>query len=97
MTGTIIGAAVLTAMLGLASAAFAQQRNTQGMSMLEHHDTGGMDMQAMMTQCAQMRRQMRPGTRMTPEMQRMMTQCDAMDRQMGTSTSSGAPPATRNR
>jgi hypothetical protein len=95
MTATRISATTLALMLAAASAAFAQQRNTQGMNM-QDHGMGGMDMQTMMNQCAQMRRQMKPGARMTPDMQRMMTQCDQMDRRMG-ATSGGAPPATRNR
>lgn len=48
--------------------------------------SSGMDMQTMMAQCADMRRQMQPGAAMAPNMQQMMTQCDQMDRMHG-----GAP------
>jgi len=95
MIRTQVCSAALAIVLALAPTAFAQQRNTQGMDMHDH-DMGGMNMQTMMNQCAQMRRQMKPGAPMTADMQRMMTQCDEMDRQMG-GTSDGAPPATRNR
>lgn len=87
--------ATLTLTLALAPAAFAQQGNMQGMTM-QGHNMGGMDMQATMNQCAQMRQQMRPGTRMSPDMQRMMSQCDQMDRQMG-NMPGGAAPRARTR
>jgi hypothetical protein len=48
--------------------------------------SSGKDMQTMMAQCADMRRQMQPGAAMAPNMQQMMTQCDQMDRMH-----SGAP------
>jgi hypothetical protein len=92
--------------LALSPAALAQQGNMPGMNMqgqggggmnMPGHNSGDMDMQTMMNKCAQMRRQMKPGARMTADMQRMMTQCDEMDRQMGASPSDAAPPATRNR
>ncbi len=55
-------------------------------------------MQQAMNQCAQMRKQMKPGMRMTPDMQTMMTQCDQMDRQMmGTPSSTDKAPRTRTR
>lgn len=81
--------------ISLASPVFAQnnrQTNTPGQTM------GGMDMQQAMNQCVQMRQQMKPGMRMTPDMQTMMTQCDQMDRQMmGTPSSADSAPRTRTR
>lgn len=45
--------------------------------------SSGMDMQAMMTHCADMRRQARPGTAVAPDIRQMMAQCDQMDRMHG--------------
>ncbi len=88
-----IAAALLSA--SLASPVFAQsnrQTNTPGQTM------GGMDMQEAMNQCAQMRQQMKPGMRMTPDMQTMMNRCDQMERQMmGTPSSTDNAPRTRTR
>ncbi|MBS0640895.1 MAG: hypothetical protein JSS43_13540 [Proteobacteria bacterium] len=80
-------------------AALAQQQaapNSQNMPMHGHDmgNMGNMNMQDMMTHCAQMRQQAKAGTAMTPDMRNMMAQCDQMDRQMGTQ---GGPPAPQNR
>lgn len=93
MTKAVVYTAAL--ILALAPTAFAQQANTQGMHM-QGHNMGGMDMRAMMNQCAQMRQQMRPGARMTSDTQRMMAQCNQMDQQMGAMPgSSGNQARTR--
>jgi hypothetical protein len=93
MTKAVVYAIAL--MLALAPAAFAQQANTQGTHM-QGHNMGGVDMQAMMNRCAQMRQQMRPGARMTSDTRRMMAQCDQMDQQMGAMPdSSGHQERTR--
>ncbi len=74
-----------------------------GMSGMQGHDMQGMDMQAMMKQCADMRQQMAQGTHQnTPDMSQMMAHCDEMDRSMGSmpgmgSSTSTAPAATRTR
>jgi hypothetical protein len=96
MTKYLFGVASFGLALTLSPAAFAQQGNMPGMNM-PGHTSGGMDMQAMMNQCSQMRQQMKPGARMTADMQRMMTQCNEMDRQRGASSSGTAPSATRSR
>ena len=101
-------ALALAALLALPIAVRAQQGGMQtmpGMTMPGHGTagsaTGGMgNMQAMMNQCARMRRGMAQGTMTNaPDMNRMMAQCDQMDRQMGDGTSSTAPmpSATRSR
>jgi hypothetical protein len=89
----LAGACLLVLTLG--PAALAQQGSPQ-MNM-QGHGMGGMDMQTMMNQCAQMRQQMRPGARMTPDMQTMMQQCDQMDRQMGSTSGSAPAPRVRTR
>lgn len=61
------------------------------------HDMPGMDMQTMMTQCADMRRRMKPGAKMTPDMQKMMSQCDEMDKSMSAPAQPYTPPADRRR
>ena len=88
-------AAALLLILTLGPAALAQQNSPQ-MNM-QGHGMGGMDMQTMINQCAQMRQQMRPGARMTADMQRMMQQCDQMDRQMGSTSGSAPAPRVRTR
>lgn len=107
-------AALLSALGFLPSACAEQSRPSanQGMSgmsgMQEHampgHAMGGQDMQAMMAQCADMRRQMGQGSHPNrPDMAQMMARCDAMDRSMsgmpgmGTTGSAPAPAATRSR
>jgi hypothetical protein len=81
------GLAVLAA-TGLAACAPQQQTRPaaasgQGMSGVQGHSMAGMDHQAMMAQCADMRRQVQQGGRLTPDMQQMMAHCDQMDRSMG--------------
>ena len=97
--------------IGLFPAACAQpssQSGMQGMSGMQGqsttgtqgHSMPGMDMQTMMNQCADMRRQMAQGTHQnTPDMNQMMAQCDAMDRSMGSMPGMGstAPADTRSR
>lgn len=61
------------------------------------HDMPGMDMPTMMGQCAQMRQQMKPGARMSPDMQATMRQCDGMDRQMGSGSATPDAPRTHTR
>ena len=53
--------------------------------------SASMNMQGMMAQCADMRRQMRPGAAMTPDMRQMIIQCDQMDAMHG----GAARPMTR--
>ncbi len=61
----------------------SQVSPNQGMSGMQGHSMGGMDHQAMMTHCAQMRQSVQQGARLSSDMQQMMTQCDQMDRSMG--------------
>jgi hypothetical protein len=61
------------------------------------HDMPGMDMQSMMKQCTEMRKQMKPGAAMTPDMQKMMSQCDVMDKSMTVPEQPYTPPAERRR
>ncbi len=80
-----------------------------GMSGMQGHDMSGhimtqeQDMQTMIAQCSDMRRQMAQGTHPnTPGMAQMMAHCDEMDRSMGSmpgvgSGSAAAPAATRAR
>ncbi len=62
-----------------------------------------MDMDAMMAQCAQMRRDMKPDAPMTADMRKTMADCDAMDKEMmgdkGMTAPAQpyAPPAERSR
>jgi hypothetical protein len=75
----------------------------QGHNMPGHTMMQGQDMQTMMAQCSDMRRQMAQGTHPnTPGMAQMMAHCDEMDRSMGSipgmgSGSTAAPAATRSR
>lgn len=85
-----INGIVLVLALWLSAPGYAQTGGSQNQP---GHVMPGMDMQAMMTQCAQMRQQMRPNSKLTPYMQRMMTQCDEMDAQMN--SASGTPSGTR--
>lgn len=87
--------------IGSLPLACAQPSNQSGM---QGRSTQSADMQTMMNQCADMRRQMAQGTHPnTPEMAQMMRQCDEMDRSMGSMPAMGspastaAPPATRSR
>lgn len=80
-------AAVVMVSLGLALGACAQQprpmATAPSMDAMQGRSMAGMDMQTMMTHCAQMRQQMRAGSPMGADMRGMMAQCDQMDRQMG--------------
>ena len=84
--GAAFGLALLIAVPAFAQSSGSRSPSGQAMS--------SMDMQAMANQCAQMRRQMQSGSKMTPDMQRMMTQCDEMDAQMNASSRS---PGTHQR
>ena len=53
------------------------------MAGMDHSNMQGMDMNTMMSQCAQMRRGTRPGMAVSADMRQMMAQCDEMDRSMG--------------
>ncbi len=79
-----LAAAVLFSFGGAALAQQRQGGQMQNMPGMDHSQTQGMDMKAMMAQCAQMRQQMRPGMAMSADMRQMMSQCDQMDRSMGT-------------
>jgi hypothetical protein len=62
----------------------------------QDHAMSGMDMQAMRDQCAQMRGQMQPGSRMSPDMQAVMRRCDDMDAQTDGTRGNPTPrPRTR--
>ena len=61
------------------------------------HDMPSMDMQTMMTQCADMRKQMKPGAKVTPDMRKMMSQCGEMDKSMTAPAQPYTPPADRRR
>lgn len=63
------------------SALAPAQAPAQGM---QGHSMSGMNHQAMMAHCAEMRGQMRQGQRMSADMQQMMAECDRMNRSMGT-------------
>jgi len=54
-----------------------------GMAGMDHSNMQGMDMNTMMTHCAQMRQGMRPGMAMSADMRQMTAQCDQMDASMG--------------
>jgi hypothetical protein len=94
MTKTFRNCGVALALaLVVAAPVYAQSGGSRSQS--DH--APGMDMQAMTGQCAQMRRQMQAGSRMSPDMQAMMRQCDQMDAQMNSTSGnpSGARPRTR--
>jgi hypothetical protein len=57
----------------------------------------GMDMPTMMKQCADMRKNMKPGAAMTRDMQKMMSECDEMDKSMTAPEQPYVPPADRRR
>ena len=54
----------------------------RGSGGMNHSTMAGMDMNAMMAHCAQMRQDVRPGQAASPDMRRMMSECDQMDRGM---------------
>jgi hypothetical protein len=91
---TKLYAAALALSFAFTPAAFAQQGDMRGMNM-QGQGTGGMDMQAMMNRCAQMRQQMQHGAKMTTDLQRLVAQCDQMDKEMGNMGNTG--PAQRTR
>lgn len=70
--------------------------NMQGMGKMPGMSGGSStDMAAMMKHCAQMKAQMKSGTKVSPDMQPMMAKCNAMDRSMGATTK--APDDTLSR
>lgn len=84
----------------------APMQGMSGMSGMDHmsgmNNMSGSDHMAMMTQCADMRRQMAQGTHQnTPGMAQMMQHCDEMDRSMGAmpmgQANTPAPASTRSR
>lgn len=80
-------------------AAMPAAPGTGGMTGMDHSrmpgmSQAGMDHNAMMAHCAEMRQGMRPGMAMTADMRQSMAQCDQMDRSMG---GSATPPARRGR
>jgi hypothetical protein len=91
------------ASLGLSMTAHARQQpgmsnmpgmsgtSMQGMNAMSANGMAGMDMPAMMKQCARMQQDMAVGKPMTPAMQPMMRQCDRMKGAMQ------APAATEDR
>ena len=84
--------------LGLVQAACAPK--PAQLPAMAAHTMPDMDMQGMMSQCADMRRQMAQGTHPNmPDMASMMAHCDAMDHSMPMPSSgpSAAPAATRSR
>jgi len=71
---------------GFAGAAHAQQRQgtpMQNMPGMNQSRGQGMDMNAAMARCAQVRQQTRPGVAVSAETQRTLAQCGQMDRSMG--------------
>ncbi len=97
-----------TAVLGLATCAHAQEGGDMsampGMQMKPQagaiKDTGnmkGMDMDAMMQRCDDMRQKMKSGKPMSADEQKMMPACDDMDRSMTMPAQPYVPPAERNR
>jgi hypothetical protein len=100
MTTTSKLAAALAAALTITPVAYAQQGGMRGMNTMPGGAMPGMNMQSMMNQCTQMRRQMRPGAAVPANMQQMVAQCDQMDRQSGNMPGMGAqqaPVGTRSR
>ena len=88
------------AAFGLLPAACAQQPQPAGMSGMggmSMHDMAGMDMQAMMKQCAQMRQDVVQGKQLASDMQKMTAHCDQMDRSMTMEAPAPAPAATLSR
>src|SRR5260370_40513408 len=86
----------LALMLASGSIAYAQQQGGKSdMPGMSGHDMQGMDMQSTMKQCAQMRQQMKPGAKMSPEMKKMKSDCYVMDRYMNTATQHYTSPARR--
>ena len=78
-----LAAAILFSVAGVASAQQRQGTPMQNMPGMNQPGGGGMDMNAMMARCAQVRQQARPGAAVSAETQRTLAQCDQMDRSMG--------------
>jgi hypothetical protein len=103
IVGMTLGLMVAAAPLASAqqSRSNSDMSNMPGMSATtpksQNHDMPGMDMQAMMKQCGDMRKQMKPGAAPTPDMQKMMSQCGAMDKSMTAPEQPYTPPADRRR
>ncbi len=92
MRSTILPVLAAAALLSLAGTAAAQQRQggqMQNMPGMDHSQmqgtpqSQGMDMNAMMARCTQMRQQVRPGAAQSADAKQMLAQCDQMDRSMG--------------
>lgn len=83
MRSFIIPALAAITLASSAGGAEAQQQPTRGGTQSQ-----GMDMNAFMARCAQVRQQ--PGTSQTAQGRQLLDQCDQMDRNMGMT-----PPARR--
>jgi len=83
LTISALAAAVVLSLVGGTSAQQRQGGQTKTMPNMDQSQMQGMDMNAMMARCTQMRQQMRPGMAMPADMQKTMAQCDQMDRSMG--------------
>ena len=98
---TLLQAAFIAALGVLPAACAKPAEQSDGMSGMQGHSMQGMDMQTMMNQCADMRRQMAQGTHPnTRGMNQMMAHCNEMDYSMGNMAGMGstaAPAATRSR
>ncbi len=57
----------------------------------------GMNMDAMMKRCEQMRQDMKPDEPISRDMRKMMADCDAMDQAMTAPAQTYTPPAERTR
>lgn len=76
MRSFIIPAFAMISLVSFAGSASSQQQPTQGGTQSQ-----GMDMNASMARCAQIRQQ--PATSQTAQGRQMLDQCDQMDRGMG--------------
>jgi hypothetical protein len=76
MRSFIVPALVAVTLASFAGVASAQQQPSQGGT-----QSKGMDMNAFMARCAQIRQQ--PGTSQSAQERQMLDQCDQMDRSMG--------------
>jgi hypothetical protein len=80
MRSLTIPALALVTLAGFAQPVFAQQQQQQQPSQ-RGAQAQGMDMNAFMARCAQLRQQ--SGTSQTAQARQVLDQCDQMDRSMG--------------
>jgi len=78
MRAVFIPAFALVALAGFAKPVMAQQQQQPSQRGTQAQ---GMDMNAFMARCAQLRQQ--PGTAQTAQARQVLDQCDQMDRSMG--------------